>query len=66
MSARSSSRWPPSIGVEIMTPPGMEEMASQLQGMFQNLGGQRAQKRRMKIRDAFPVLLEEEAGQAGQ
>jgi ATP-dependent HslUV protease ATP-binding subunit HslU len=45
-----------------MTPPGMEEMASQLQGMFQNLGGAKKQKRKMKIRDALPVLIEEEAG----
>ncbi len=49
------------LGVEIMTPPGMEEMASQLQGMFRNLGNQKTQKRRMKISEAFPVLLEEEA-----
>lgn len=48
-------------GVEIVTPPGMEEMASQLQGMFQNLGQQKSQKRKMKIRDAFPLLIEEEA-----
>ncbi len=48
-------------GVEIMTPPGMEEMASQLQGMFQNLGSQKTQKRKMKISEAFPVLVEEEA-----
>ena len=48
-------------GVEIMTPPGMEEMASQLQGMFQNLGQQKTQKRKMKIREAFPILIEEEA-----
>ena len=48
-------------GVEIMTPPGMEEMASQLQNMFQNLGGTRKQKRKMKIRDALPLLIEEEA-----
>jgi len=48
-------------GVEIMTPPGMEEMASQLQGMFQNMGSQKTQKRKMKIRDAFPLLVEEEA-----
>ncbi len=48
-------------GVEIMTPPGMEEMASQLQGMFQNLGNQKKQKRKMTIADAYPVLLEEEA-----
>ncbi len=49
------------IGVEIMTPPGMEEMASQLQGMFQNLGGPKSQKRKMKIRDALPILIEDEA-----
>ena len=48
-------------GVEIMTPPGMEEMARQLQGMFQNLGSQKTQKRKMKIRDAYPILVEEEA-----
>jgi ATP-dependent HslUV protease ATP-binding subunit HslU len=50
-----------SLGVEIMTPPGMEEMASQLQGMFQNLGGGKKQKRKMKIKDAFPILLEDES-----
>ncbi len=49
------------IGLEIMTPPGMEEMASQLQGMFQNLNQQKRQKRRMKIADAMPVLIDEEA-----
>jgi len=48
-------------GFEIMTPPGMEEMASQLQGMFQNMGSQKTQKRKMKIRDAYPLLVEEEA-----
>jgi ATP-dependent HslUV protease ATP-binding subunit HslU len=49
-------------GIEIMTPPGMEEMASQLQGMFQSLGGSKKQKRKMKVRDALPLLIEEEAG----
>ncbi|NNL94936.1 MAG: HslU--HslV peptidase ATPase subunit, partial [Xanthomonadales bacterium] len=49
------------LGVEIMTPPGMEEMASQLQGMFQNLGGAKKQQRKMKIRDAYPILLEDES-----
>ena len=49
------------LGVEIMTPPGMEEMASQLQGMFQNMGNNKTQKRKMKIKDALPVLLEEES-----
>ena len=49
------------IGVEIMAPPGMEEMTSQLQSMFQNLGGQKAKPRKMKIKDAFKLLIEEEA-----
>ena len=49
------------VGVEIMTPPGMEEMANQLQGMFQNMGGAKTQKRKMKIGDAYPILIEEEA-----
>jgi len=50
------------MGVEIMTPPGMEEMASQLQGMFQNMGGAKKQNRKMKIKDAYPLLLEDESG----
>ena len=49
------------LGVEIMTPPGMEEMASQLQGMFQNLGGGKKQQRKMKIKDALPLLIEDES-----
>jgi ATP-dependent HslUV protease ATP-binding subunit HslU len=48
-------------GLEIMTPPGMEEMASQLQSMFQNLGGSRTRNRRLKIRDAMRLLIDEEA-----
>ena len=52
----------PAIGVEIMAPPGMEEMTSQLQGMFQNLGGGRTRTRRLRIHDAFKLLIEEEAG----
>ena len=52
----------PAIGVEIMAPPGMEEMTSQLQGMFQNLGGAKTRTRRLRIRDAFKLLTEEEAG----
>lgn len=47
--------------VEIMTPPGMEEMASQLQSMFQNIGSNKKRKRKMKIKDALKVLTEEEA-----
>ena len=49
------------VGVEIMAPPGMEEMTSQLQGMFQNLGSGRKSTRKMKIKDALKVLQEEEA-----
>ena len=50
-----------SMGVEIMTPPGMEDMANQLQGMFQNMGGRIVKKRKLKIKDALKVLAEEEA-----
>ncbi|MFP4209298.1 MAG: ATP-dependent protease ATPase subunit HslU [Wenzhouxiangella sp.] len=49
------------IGVEIMAPPGMEEMTSQLQQMFSSLSGAKKQKRKMKVKDAIPVLIEEEA-----
>ncbi len=49
------------LGIEIMTPPGMEDMASQLQGMFQNIGGNKTQKRKMRIKDALPLLIEEES-----
>ena len=49
------------VGVEIMAPPGMEEMTSQLQGMFQNLGGNRRRTRKLKIREALKQLTDEEA-----
>lgn len=50
------------IGVEIMAPPGMEEMTSQLQSMFQNMGGSgKKSTKKMKVKDAFKVLQEEEA-----
>jgi ATP-dependent HslUV protease ATP-binding subunit HslU len=49
------------VGVEIMAPPGMEEMTSQLQGMFQNLGGNRRRTRKLKIREALKQLSDEEA-----
>ena len=49
-------------GVDIMTPPGMEEMGQQLRQMFSNLGGGKTQKRKMTIRAARPLLIEEEAG----
>jgi ATP-dependent HslUV protease ATP-binding subunit HslU len=50
------------VGVEIMAPPGMEELSQQLQGMFSNLGGARSKTRRLKVREAFKILTEEEAG----
>jgi ATP-dependent HslUV protease ATP-binding subunit HslU len=48
-------------GVNIMAPPGMEEMANQLQGLFSNLGG-RARQRKLKVRDAMKLLADDEAG----
>ncbi len=47
--------------VEIMTPPGMEDMANQLQGMFQNMGKKDKKKRKLTIKEAFKILTEEEA-----
>jgi len=49
------------VGVEIMAPPGMEEMTSQLQGMFQNLSGGRTRTRKLRVREARKLLTEEEA-----
>jgi ATP-dependent HslUV protease ATP-binding subunit HslU len=49
------------IGVEIMAPPGMEEMTSQLQGMFQNMGQAQTQDRKLRVTDALKLLAEEEA-----
>jgi ATP-dependent HslUV protease ATP-binding subunit HslU len=49
------------VGVEIMSPPGMEEMTQQLQGMFQNLGGGRTRARKLKIKEALKLLVDEEA-----
>ncbi|MGR5367188.1 HslU--HslV peptidase ATPase subunit [Photobacterium damselae] len=51
----------PQMGVEIMAPPGMEEMTNQLQGMFQNLAGNTTKKRKLKIKDALKAVTEEEA-----
>ncbi len=47
--------------MEILAPPGMEELTSQIQGMLSNLGGGRRRLRRLKIREASQVLIEEEA-----
>ncbi|MFT7008516.1 MAG: ATP-dependent HslUV protease ATP-binding subunit HslU [Colwellia sp.] len=51
----------PQVGVEIMAPPGMEDMTSQLQSMFQNMSSEKTNKRKLKIKDAFKALQEEEA-----
>lgn len=50
------------IGVEIMAPPGMEEMTNQLQNLFQNMSSEKVRKRKMKIKKAMKLLQEEEAG----
>ena len=49
------------VGVEIMAPPGMEEMTQQLQSMFQNMGNKGSRARKLKVRDAFKLLVDEEA-----
>ncbi len=49
------------IGVEIMAPPGMEEMTNQLQGIFQSLSSDRIRKRKVRVKDALKLLREEEA-----
>ncbi|HLN49959.1 MAG TPA: ATP-dependent protease ATPase subunit HslU [Steroidobacteraceae bacterium] len=49
------------LGVEIMAPPGMEEMTQQLQGMFHSLGQNRTRARKLKINDALKLLVDEEA-----
>ena len=51
----------PQVGVEIMAPPGMEDMTNQLQGMFQNLSGNQSKKKTLPIKDDFKYLVEEEA-----
>ena len=52
----------PKVGMEIMTPPGLEEMTSQLEGMFQSIGSGKSQARRVTIAAARKILVEEEAG----
>ncbi|MDP2879895.1 MAG: AAA family ATPase, partial [Sulfuricella sp.] len=47
--------------MEILAPPGMEEMTSQIQGLFQNIGASRRRLRKMKVREAMKLLVEEEA-----
>ncbi|WP_045767870.1 ATP-dependent protease ATPase subunit HslU [Xanthomonas albilineans] len=53
---------PVNVSMDIMTPPGMEEMGQQLRHMFSNLGGGKSQSRRLTIKAARPLLIEEEAG----
>jgi len=50
-----------SASVEIMAPPGMEDMSSQLQSMFQNMSGDRTKQRRLPIKDALKLLVDDEA-----
>jgi len=51
----------PNLGVEIMAPPGMEDMTNQLQGLFQNLGNAKTRTRSLRVEDALKVLTDEEA-----
>jgi ATP-dependent HslUV protease ATP-binding subunit HslU len=51
----------PKASMEIFAPPGMEDLTSQIQGMFQNFGGEKKRSRRLTIREAKKLLLEEEA-----
>ncbi|WP_163934687.1 HslU--HslV peptidase ATPase subunit [Paraferrimonas sp. SM1919] len=51
----------PQVGVEIMAPPGMEEMTNQLQSMFQNMGQTPSKRKKMKVKDALKALVDEEA-----
>ncbi|MFO1258244.1 MAG: ATP-dependent protease ATPase subunit HslU [Gammaproteobacteria bacterium] len=50
------------VGIEIMAPPGMEEMTSQLQSMFQSVSGNKTKRRKMTVKEALKILREEEAG----
>ena len=49
------------VGIEIMAPPGMEEMTNQLQGMFQNLSNNKTKTRKLKVQDAMKIITNEEA-----
>ena len=54
---------PPKVGVEIMAPPGMEDMTNQLQTMFSNLAPSQTKRQRMSVKEALKALQDEEAGQ---
>jgi len=49
------------VGVEIMAPPGMEDMTNQLQGLFQNMGNQKTKTRKLRVEDALKMITDEEA-----
>jgi ATP-dependent HslUV protease ATP-binding subunit HslU len=51
----------PQVGVEIMAPPGMEDMTNQLQGLFQNMGNAKTRTRKLRVEDALKMLTDEEA-----
>ncbi len=51
----------PQAQMEILAPPGMEELTQQIQGMFQNLGGARKKLRKLKVREALRLITDEEA-----
>ncbi len=51
----------PRANMEIFAPPGMEDLTSQIQGMFQNMSGDKKKTRKLTIREARKILLEEEA-----
>jgi len=51
----------PQAQMEILAPPGMEELTQQIQGMFQNLGGARKKLRKLKVREAMRLITDEEA-----
>jgi ATP-dependent HslUV protease ATP-binding subunit HslU len=50
-----------SVGVEIMAPPGMEDMTNQLQGLFQNMGNQKTKTRKLRVEEALKLITDEEA-----
>jgi ATP-dependent HslUV protease ATP-binding subunit HslU len=49
------------VGVEIMAPPGMEDMTNQLQGLFQNMGNQKTKTRKLRVEEALKIITDEEA-----
>ena len=51
----------PSAQMEILAPPGMEDLTQQIQGMFQNISGGRRKTKKMRIKEAYRVLVDEEA-----